>query len=208
MVKVKICGIRTKDIALAVSAMGADALGFVFAESPRRVEPETVREIIAQLPPFVSTVGVFVNEDPFRVQEIADYCRLDYVQLHGEEIPAYCRLLQVKIIKAVRVRDIRSIEQIKPYLGVVSGFLLDTYVPGKAGGTGAAFNWEIAREAGESTPVILAGGLTPQNVETAIRQARPYGIDVSGGVETDGQKDLVKIKAFIEEARRSSRGTT
>lgn len=208
MVKIKICGIRTPDVALAVAEMGADALGFVFAPSSRRVEPAAVREITAKLPPFIPAVGVFVDEDPFRVQEIADYCRLDYVQLHGEETPAYCRLLQVKIIKAIRVRDAQSIEQMQPYLGVVGGFLLDTYEPGKPGGTGTTFNWEIAREAGKTGNVILAGGLNPQNVGAAISQARPYAVDVSSGVETGGQKDLDKIKSFIEEARRSCRDIT
>lgn len=208
MVKIKICGLRTPDMALAVSTMGADALGFVFAPSPRRVEPELVREITAQLPPFMSAVGVFVDEDPFRVQEIADYCRLDYVQLHGQESPAYCKLLQVKTIKAIRVRDMQSIEQMPDYSGVVSGFLLDTYEPGKPGGTGTTFNWDIALAAGKIAPVILAGGLNPQNVGAAISKARPYAVDVSSGVETNGQKDLVKIKQFIEEVRRSSCDTT
>lgn len=208
MVKIKICGIRTPDAAQSVAAMGADALGFVFAPSPRRVEPETVREIIAQLPPFISAIGVFVDEDRSIVQEIADYCGLDYVQLHGEESPDYCKQLRVKTIKAVRVRDVQSIEQIQPYLGVVNGFLLDTYDPGKAGGTGTAFNWEIARKAGRIAPVMLAGGLNPQNVGAAINQARPYGVDVSSGVETGGQKDLAKIKSFIEEARRSCHDIT
>lgn len=208
MVRIKICGIRTSDAAQAAAAMGADALGFVFAPSPRRMEPEKVREIIAQLPPFISTVGVFVDEDCSRVQEITDHCRLDYVQLHGDESPHYCKQLRVKTIKAVRVRDMISIEQIRPYLGVVNGFLLDTYEPGKAGGTGSTFNWDIALAAGKITPIILAGGLNPQNAGTAIRQAWPYGVDVSSGVETGGQKDLAKIKSFIEEVRRSSHDIT
>lgn len=208
MTKIKICGMRNLETAQAAAAMGAEALGFVFAPSPRRIEPVVAKEIIAQLPPFVAAVGVFVNEDAGKVQEIADYCRLDYVQLHGEESLDYCRSLRTKTIKAVRVRNMQSIELLKSYKSYVSSFLLDTYEPGKAGGTGATFIWDIALEAGKTGGIILAGGLNPENVGKAVRQARPYAVDVSSGVETEGQKDLDKIKKFIDEVRRSSCGTT
>lgn len=198
----------TLEMALAAANMGADALGFVFAPSSRRMEPDLVRAITAKLPPFVSVVGVFVDEDFNRVQEIADYCRLDFAQLHGRESPDYCRSLRVKTIKAIRVRDIQSLEQMQWYRGLVSGFLLDAYQPGKPGGTGTVFDWEIARAASSRDKVILAGGLNQENVAAAVNRAGAYAVDVSSGVETDGQKDLMKIKTFIEEVRRCSRDVT
>ncbi|SMB98343.1 phosphoribosylanthranilate isomerase [Thermanaeromonas toyohensis ToBE] len=205
MVRVKICGIRSLEEAWAALDAGAHALGFVFAPSKRRIEPETAREIIKKLPPFITAVGVFVNEPRSRLLEIASFCRLHVLQLHGEESPDYCRSLAYPLIKAIRVRDIRVLELIPRY--PVEAILLDTYVPGCPGGTGQTFNWEIAQEAvGMGRPLILAGGLTPENVGEAIQKVRPYAVDVSSGVETDGRKDPMKIARFIEAVVKASQG--
>ncbi|MGI9953517.1 phosphoribosylanthranilate isomerase [Moorellaceae bacterium AZ2] len=202
MVRVKICGIKTWAEARAALDAGAHALGFVFAPSPRRIHPETAREIITKLPPLITTVGVFVNEPRYSLLEIASFCRLDVLQLHGEEPPEYCRGISNRLIKAIRVKDIKSLELIPKYR--VDAFLLDAFVPGQAGGTGHTFNWEIARRAKElGPPIILAGGLTPENVAEAIRQVQPYAVDVSSGVETNGQKDPVKIARFMEAVARA-----
>jgi len=200
MVRVKICGIRTMEAALAAVEAGADALGFVFASSARQIEPGEAARIIEQLPPFISTVGVFVDAPRQQVQEIAETCRLDLLQFHGEEPPAYCRGWRQPVVKGFRVRDDSVLEQVSRY--DVAACLLDAYVPGQAGGTGRSFNWELARQTGSGRCIILAGGITPENVEQAVSQARPYAIDVSSGVETGGVKDPVKIAALLKAVRR------
>lgn len=202
MVKIKICGLRTLKDAMAAVEAGADALGFVFAKSKRQITPKEARDIIGQLPPLVTTVGVFVNEEAARVREIAQFCRLDRVQLHGEESPDYCRDLNLNVIKAFAVKDAASLKNISLYREVTRGFLLDTYVTGAAGGTGKTFSWPLAQQAAPFGPVILAGGLTPENVAQAIAEAEPYAVDVSSGVETDGVKDAGKMKQFVEAVRR------
>ncbi|MDN5344019.1 MAG: phosphoribosylanthranilate isomerase [Clostridia bacterium] len=162
---------------------------------------ETAREIIGKLPPFTTTVGVFVNEPRYSLMEIASFCRLDVLQLHGDEPPRYCHGLSQRLIKAFRVRDDSFIRAIETYQEV-QGFLLDAYVPGVAGGSGQTFNWELARAAtAAGRPVILAGGLTPENVGAAIRAVRPYAVDVASGVETSGRKDAAKIAAFMAAVR-------
>ncbi|MDI6631588.1 MAG: phosphoribosylanthranilate isomerase [Bacillota bacterium] len=198
-VRVKICGIRDIETARAAVEAGADALGFVFAASRRQVTPEAAREIIAALPPFVTAVGVFVDLPPAVVREVSDFCRLDAVQLHGAETPEYCRELNLRVIKAVRVRDAASLEGLDAY--PVQAVLLDTYVPGTPGGTGKTFNWGLLAGREFRVPLILAGGLTPENVRAAVQAVRPYAVDVSGGVETDGRKDPAKIRAFIRQAK-------
>jgi phosphoribosylanthranilate isomerase len=200
MVRVKICGIRTVEAALAAVEAGAHALGFVFAPSPRRVTPQEAERIIRELSPFVSRVGVFVDAPRREALEIAGDCRLDVLQFHGGEAPDYCRGWQQQVIKAFRVRDGSVLEQMDRY--EVAACLLDAYVPGRAGGTGQRFDWDLARQAGERRRIILAGGITPDNVEQAIRQARPYAIDVSSGVETGGVKDPDKIRALLMAVRR------
>lgn len=198
-VKVKICGIRDASTAQVAVDAGADALGFVFAPSPRRVEREVVRSICAALPPFVSRVGVFVNSPANLVEETADYCGLDTLQLHGDETPEYCRSLKYRVIKAIRVRDAASLADIEHYH--CAAFLLDSYVPGVPGGTGLCFDWRLARELALFRPVILAGGLNPENIKQAVNTVSPYAVDVSGGVETGGKKDHEKIRMFIQRAR-------
>jgi phosphoribosylanthranilate isomerase len=202
--KVKICGITNRDDALAAVFYGADALGFVFyPPSPRSVTPEQARSIVEQLPPFVTTVGVFVNENLERVREIMTHARLHAAQLHGEEPPEAC-MLWTPTIKAFRVRNFSDLSPLEAF-GGCSAFLIDTYSPDSYGGTGQTFNWDIAVEAKRYGRVILSGGLTPDNVEKAIRWVKPYAVDVSSGVEAaKGRKDHEKLRTFIERAQAAA----
>ena len=201
MVRVKICGITSMEDALQAVQAGADALGFVFYEkSPRNLYPEQAASIISELPPFVQAVGLFVNAGAGFVNETADRCRLDLVQLHGDEPPDYCELIRRRVIKAFRVKDITSLDPVRNYS--IAGILLDAFSPKAYGGTGLTFNWEVAQEAGQYGPVILAGGLTPENVRQAVERVNPYGVDVSSGVETaPGRKDPEKVRDFIRQAK-------
>jgi phosphoribosylanthranilate isomerase len=201
MVRVKICGITNIEDALLAVQAGADALGFVFSEeSPRYVFPEQAASIIKELPPFVQSVGLFVNADREYVNGIAEQCRLDMIQLHGDESPEYCHHVTRRVIKAFRVKDITSLDPIKLYR--VAGILLDAYSPKAYGGTGMTFNWDVAKEAEKYGPIILAGGLTPDNIHQAVEKVRPYAVDVSGGVEAaPGKKDPEKIREFIKRAK-------
>lgn len=204
MVKVKICGITNLEDALASCEYGADALGFIFyKKSPRFIEPERVRDIIKDLPPFVTTVGVFVDEDADKINEIVKEVGLNVVQLYSKELPEFCEGIRSKVIKVFRIQGSRVQEfkdEMKKYR--VSAYLLDTYQEGMPGGTGETFNWKIAKEAKGFGRIILAGGLTPQNVAEAVKTVMPYAIDVSSGVEErPGKKDLKKVKEFIERAK-------
>ncbi|MFN3466742.1 MAG: phosphoribosylanthranilate isomerase [Candidatus Brocadiales bacterium] len=262
MVKVKICGITSPGDARTVVDSGADALGFVFAPSPRQVSPARAREIIKRLPPFVTPVGVFVNEEIRKVLDIASYTGLKAVQLHGKETPGYveclCEFLdspslegcksaifwaergkgegglpskkggggrvphpfaplragstlphqgggnfvsrQFWVIKAIRIRTRRDLAELGKYKA--DAFLLDSYARGRLGGTGKTFPWELAREARRLGTIVLAGGLNPENVQAAIRTVRPYGVDVSSGVESSpGKKDRRLVKEFIRAAK-------
>jgi len=201
MVKVKICGITNIDDALHAAACGADALGLVFFDkSPRCISPGKASEIIAALPPMVTTFGLFVNEAPDRVAEIAAFCGLDVIQLHGDEPPEACSFPPHRVVKALRVRDAESLANVGDY--PVSALLLDAWVEGRYGGTGHRFDWELAARVAAATRVILAGGLTPANVAEAIDAVRPYGVDVSSGVESaPGVKDPEKVAAFIRNAK-------
>jgi phosphoribosylanthranilate isomerase len=205
MIHVKICGITSlEDAQLAVDA-GADALGFVFyPPSPRYVTPEQAEQIIQTLPPFVTTVGLFVDVALDTVNATAARCGLDRIQLHGRETPEFCRQVTRPVIKAVRIKNAASLAHVPDYK--VSAYLLDTYVEGALpGGTGASFSWELAARAKPFGPVILAGGLTPENVEVAIVQTRPYGVDVSTGVErAPGIKDHQKVREFIARAKAAA----
>jgi phosphoribosylanthranilate isomerase len=197
-VRIKICGITRVEDALAAAHAGADAIGLVFyAKSPRAVSVKQAREIIAALPPFVTTVGLLVNSSRCEINEILDAVPLDMLQFHGEESAADCAGFHRPYLKALRVKvgdDIAA--QVDSY-PQASGILLDTYVAGVPGGTGEAFDWSLV-PSDLSRPVILAGGLTCANVKSAIAQVKPYAVDVSGGVEASkGIKDAVKIRAFI-----------
>jgi phosphoribosylanthranilate isomerase len=202
MVRVKICGISDIPTALAAAEAGADAIGFVFAPSRRRVTLEQARLIVDALPPFITTVGVFVDSDAAAVLHHVETCGLDVVQLHGSETPEFCAALGRTVIKAIRVKDATSLAALDRYR--VSAFVLDSYDPEVAGGTGRSFNWDLAAQVNGQHRVILSGGLTPENVGEAIARVHPYGVDVSSGVETDGRKDQVKIREFITRARSSS----
>lgn len=199
MVRIKICGITNLEDALLAAELGANALGFIFfAKSPRSVAPEAAREIIRRLPPFVVTVGVFVDEDAAVVEDLAARAGLDWVQLHGQETPDYCRNLSRRVMKAFRIKDENSLKGLAPYRGAVQAFLLDTYKKGQTGGTGETFDWELARQAQDYGPIVLAGGLTPDNVAQAIATARPQAVDVASGVEAvPGKKDPDKLRAFF-----------
>jgi phosphoribosylanthranilate isomerase len=205
MIHVKICGITTHDDAQAAVEAGADALGFVFYRpSPRYVSPEQATQIIQRLPPFVTTVGLFVDVALEMVNDVAARCGLDRIQLHGHETPAFCDRVTQPVIKAFRVKNAESLGQLSGYK--VSAYLLDTYVEGALpGGTGTSFPWGLVTQAKAYGPVILAGGLTPDNVAAAIAQTRPYGVDVSSGVESvPGLKDHRKVRAFIARARNAT----
>jgi phosphoribosylanthranilate isomerase len=204
MVKVKICGITNLEDAQTAVEAGADALGFVFySASPRHVSPVQAAKIIRDLPPFVQIVGLFVNEDLATVNATADECGLDVVQLHGDETPKYCESVLRRVIKAFRVKDITTLDLLLQYH--VSGYLLDAWSQAAHGGTGTTFNWKIAAEAVQrGRRIVLAGGLTPENIAESIRKVRPYGVDVSSGVESaPGRKDPSKIRHFIELAKQS-----
>ncbi len=203
MGRVKICGITNIEDAVAAAEYGADAIGFVFQpKSPRAITPETAKNIVSALPPFITTIGVFVNESKLEIERIIRYVGLNIVQLHGNEPPDACQLNR-KVIKAIRVKDLTDLEPLKRYN--VSAFLLDTYSPHTMGGTGQIFNWDIAVEAKKFGRIILAGGLNHENIEEAIKWVRPYGIDVATGVESNkkGEKDHKKLKLFIEKAREA-----
>ncbi|MDO9534959.1 MAG: phosphoribosylanthranilate isomerase [Bacillota bacterium] len=201
-VRIKVCGIRTLQDALAAVQEGVHALGFVFAPSPRRVTPETAAAIIKELPPFIGKVGVFVNEESGRVREIAAYCGLDTLQFHGEETAAYCRLFHpYKVIKAFPVSHSLSVERCREYGG--SAILLDTKYADKKGGGGLVFDWRLALPFCKGTfPLILAGGLNQDNILGALKVLRPFGVDISSGVEKDGLKDQDMIRAFMKQIRR------
>ncbi|MCS7235836.1 MAG: phosphoribosylanthranilate isomerase [Armatimonadota bacterium] len=202
MTRVKICGIRTAAAALAAAEAGADAVGFVFyPPSPRFVRPEEAARLSRLLPPFVLRVGVFVNAPVEVVREIADHVGLDLVQLHGDEPPEVCAQMPRRVIKALRVDGPEAVRRLRDYPRCA--VLLDTHVRGRYGGTGQRFDWSLVQHL--DRPVILSGGLTPDNVGEAIHQARPYAVDVSSGVETDGHKDPRKIAAFVRAVRDADR---
>ncbi len=209
MVRIKICGITNLEDAMLAASLGADALGFIFyPPSPRSVAPDAARAIIAQLPPFISTVGVFVDEDAAMVKELAAVVGLDWLQLHGKETPEYCRSLGRRIIKGFRIQDEKSLADLTAYRGVIQALLLDAYKKGQVGGTGETFDWHLAREARKYGPVILAGGLTPANVVQAIVAAQPQAVDVASGVEAyPGKKDPEKLRAFFRAAKELKSGT-
>jgi len=213
MTNVKICGISRIEDALAVAEAGADFMGLMFAPSPRQVSVDTAREIVEALDGVLSIpqiVGVFVNTTASEINRLVDFCGLDLVQLSGDESWEYCRDVNRPIIKVIHVSNHQGAEPVLAELSQCESILgpkaficmLDTEVTGSYGGTGRKFDWGLAGEVGQQRPVIIAGGLDVENVEQAIRTARPWGVDVSSGVETGGTKDITKIKEFVRAVRR------
>jgi phosphoribosylanthranilate isomerase len=199
---VKICGITSVADGLAAAEAGADAAGLMFYEkSPRYIPLAAAVEIARHLPPFVIKVGVFVNAPPEMVQRAIGECGLNLLQFHGEESPEYCAGFPVMTMKAFPIRDAESVKQLPGFR--TDAWLLDAFAPDKRGGTGATFNWDLAIEAQKfGRPIFLAGGLTPENVGEAVRKVRPYGVDVSSGVESSpGKKDFRKMREFVRNAR-------
>lgn len=197
--RVKICGITSEADALAAVQKGCDAIGLVFYKpSPRYVSVAQARKIVAVLPPFMAAVGLFVDAPDHEIREVLSQVRLDLLQFHGEESAEACGSYGVPYIKAVRVREGTNLLQYAAIYAGARALLLDTYKEGTAGGTGEVFDWDLIP--GElSMPIILAGGLNPDNVANAIRRTRPYAVDVSGGVEkSKGIKDAAKISAFMQ----------
>ncbi|MNF41426.1 N-(5'-phosphoribosyl)anthranilate isomerase [compost metagenome] len=202
VVRSKICGITRIEDALLAADAGADAIGLVFyARSPRAVEVQQARAIIAALPPFVTTVGLFVNASRDELNEILEAVPLDLLQFHGDETAADCAGYHRPYIKALRVRPGEDVAARCAEFPQAAGILLDTFVPGVPGGTGETFDWSLVPE-NPGCPIILAGGLTAANVAAAIRQVRPWAVDVSGGVEASkGVKDAAKVRAFVAAVR-------
>lgn len=204
--RVKICGITRPQDALAAAQAGADAIGLVFyPRSPRAVEIDQAREIVDALPPFVTTVGLFVDTDAARIRQVLDSIPLDLLQFHGDESPADCRCYGRPYLKALRMREEADVLATARQYYDAAGLLLDTYRADQPGGTGERFDWRRV-PARLTIPVVLAGGLTPDNVAEAILTAQPFGVDVSGGVEAQkGIKDVYKIRSFIAEVERVGR---
>jgi len=203
-VRVKICGITRPADALAAACLGADAIGLVFyTGSPRAISIDRARDIVAVLPPFVSKVGLFVNARPEEINAALENVALDILQFHGDESPDQCRGYSKPYIKAVRMRKSVDLESFPDRFSDAMAFLLDAHVAGIRGGTGQTFDWSRI-PAGLAKPIILAGGLTSENVAEAIRRVSPYAVDVSGGVESGkGIKDPAKIAEFIREVRNA-----
>jgi phosphoribosylanthranilate isomerase len=212
MIRIKICGLSETDDAVASAEAGADFLGLVFAHSKRRVSPDRAVRIAESLrarPGRPALVGVFVNSPLDEVNRVAESCRLDYVQLSGNETWEYCLGVNRPVIKAIHVtpeqtaRDVISeIQDGRHLLREREPLcLLDTHSAEAYGGTGRPFDWQLAREVCARFPVIVAGGLSPSNVSELVNEARPWGVDVSSGVETDGMKDVAKIRDFIQKVR-------
>ena len=214
MTRIKICGIKEEAHAIALAKAGIDFIGLVFATSPRQVTPYYAKKIIKLLRSKknqTETVGVFVNTEVGKVNKIADSCGLDWVQLSGDEPWGYCRELSRPVIKVIRVSRNYKPEKIIADLSygekILANqkhlYLIDSNAPEKFGGTGQPFNWKLARPIAEEFPVIIAGGLTPENVEEAMQIIKPWGVDVSTGVETKGAKDLDKILKFINTVKNT-----
>lgn len=198
MIRIKVCGITNLEDALAAVELGADALGFIFyTGSSRYIEPAAAGRIISVLPPFISTVGVFVDQAPDEIKAVRETAGIDTVQLHGDESPELCAMIPHRVIKAVRVKD--SVDTAEVELYPVQAILFDKHSDDMYGGTGSSFDWDILKGLNISKKIILSGGLTPENVSRAVGIVSPYGVDVSSGVEdSPGKKDHMKLRKFIE----------
>jgi phosphoribosylanthranilate isomerase len=203
MVKVKVCGIKEIEDARVAADAGADAIGLVFAESPRRVSVERAREIAAALPKGVLKVGVFVDEEPQEVLRLAREVGLDYAQLHGDEGPEVVAEIRgggLEVVKAIRVQDATSLEEMERYEADL--FMLDTYSQKARGGTGERFDWGLAKAVRGYANILVSGGLTPENVREAIDLFEPYGVDASSSLEVrPGKKDGERVRRFVDAAK-------
>ena len=213
MTWIKICGISDIESAIAASQAGTDYLGMVFASSKRQVTPEKALQIVEavqQLDSSPQIVGVFVNKPVAEVNQIADYCKLDWIQLSGDENWGYCKKIETPLIKVFHIAP--NARQAEIATDVWKGYsvippnrlicLLDSTLGGIYGGTGTPFNWQVAKSIADKFSVMIAGGLTPDNVGELMKLTKPWAVDVSSGVETDGKKDVEKIKAFIKIVRK------
>jgi len=198
-IRVKICGITRVEDAKASLDLGADAIGFVFyPKSPRYIEPTKAKDIVSYVSPFITSVGVFVNESLENIISIANTCKLDVIQLHGDEQQDIIDKIPRKIVKAIRIKDETDLQRFNLYSDV-DAFLLDTFVENKLGGTGQVFDWKIAEKAKSKGKIILSGGLNPDNIAEAISKVKPYGVDVSSGIELmPGKKDYALARRFLE----------
>ena len=204
--RVKICGITSPEDASAAVGAGADAIGVVFAASPRQVDLARAREVLSVVPEGVTRVGVFVDADQSEVEEAVSACGLDEVQYHGDESPEACAAASAPVVKAFRVASGFDPSVIEPYRDRIAAALLDTYVPREHGGTGRAFQWESVGDLPEWAAIIVAGGLSPANVASAIEAFHPFGVDVSSGVEEwPGNKDRNRMRAFVDAVREADR---
>ena len=204
MVRIKICGITRAEDARACARLGADAIGLVFhSASPRVVNVAQAQAILAALPPFVTSVGLFVNASVAEIEAVLAQLPLDLLQFHGEESPQFCRGFNRPYLKAVQVKPGLDLVQYASHFSDAKGLLLDAHVAGLAGGSGTLFDWKLI-PAQLPLPIVLAGGLNPANVAEAVRCVRPAAVDVSSGVETaKGIKDAAKIAAFIQGVRHA-----
>lgn len=203
MNRAKICGITDSKDAQDAAKLGAWAVGFIFYKKSKRfVGAYKAKKIISELPPFVTPVGVFVDQKEGAVKEIANFCGLRALQFHGDETPAYCKRFEnFKVIKAFRVREDFNMEIVRPYKSVVSAFLFDAYDENEKGGTGQLFNWKLIKDVKDfNVPVILSGGLNAQNVRSALEEFNPYAVDVSSGVEeAPGKKSKRLMEDFLNQ---------
>lgn len=203
--RIKICGFTRKDDALDAAVLGVDAIGLVFyPPSPRNIDVDNAAAIVSVLPAFVSVVGLFVDAEPDWVKTVLRNVRIDCLQFHGDETPEQCRLYDRSYIKAIRMRQDIDINRIQADYADAAGLLLDAYHSGVKGGSGSGFDWDLI-PVQRSLPVILAGGLTPDNAAIAVRDVRPYALDVSSGVESaKGIKDPAKMAEFIKETNQAT----
>ncbi|MBF0371123.1 MAG: phosphoribosylanthranilate isomerase [Magnetococcales bacterium] len=202
MTRIKMCGITRLQDAQAALEAGADAIGLVFYEKSKRcIDPEKARNIVRELPPFLSVVGLFVNEALEEIHRIASLVGLDIIQLHGDESPEMCQAVERRVIKALRIADGEDLAGIASFIPD-NGLLLDAKVAGSYGGTGHRFDWSLLKDGQLPRHYVLAGGLNPDNVAEAVRQVAPYGVDVSSGVEVSpGIKDSAKMAQFVRRVR-------
>lgn len=203
--RVKFCGFTRVEDAVIAAGLGVDAIGLVFyPPSPRNVSIEQAAAIVKALPAFVSVVGLFVDAEPDFITQVLQQVSIDCLQFHGEESPAACRLYGKPYIKAIRMKADTNLSELAGEYADAAGLLLDAYHPGMQGGTGSGFDWELIKNLGK-LPIILAGGLSPDNAELAVQQVRPYALDVSSGVETEkGIKNAAKMAEFIKKTNRAT----